>query len=212
MRTFDKTVDSVKRHLLDKYDCSVFIHTWDVFGTTRKEDVDGSTSISVDAIKEAYSPVELLIEPQRQFEMQNHFCFFFARTPPHDVKSKWYSAKTAFELIKKSGQSFDLILSMRPDMLLHDDVQLTLENNVLFVPGNIQVPIGMLHDYFGFGDPLIMERYFSLYENFDEICNNTSKFRPELIFTNHILKQKLPIKYCNLEYSLVRLSGEIRRC
>lgn len=216
MRTFDKTVDSVKKHLLDRYDTKVFIHTWGNVGTSRPEDNGGTANfVDKDAIIRAYDPAMLQIEPQKQFDIGNSFVFWTARTPPHNVISKWYSAQSAFHLYQswtKENEELDVIVSVRPDMMFHSDVLLNDEKNVVFVPGNCRVPEGTLHDYFGFGDPQIMKRYFDTFNSFHKICDNLSSFKPEAVFTGHVLFNQIPVKYCSIDYSLVRLNGEIRRC
>jgi hypothetical protein len=97
-------------------------------------------------------------------------------------------------------------------MLFHEDVELSNEKGVIFVPGNIRVPEGTLHDYFAYGSPDVMERYFQTYDSFHQVCEMLAYFKPEAIFTGHALINKLPLKYCRIEYSLARLSGELRRC
>lgn len=211
-RTFEKTSQSIRQHLLDKYDCDVFMHTWDVKGTTRKEDVGGLTSIDVASLNALCKIKTLMIEPQIQFDLENHDCFLYARTPPHNVKSKWYSAKKSFELSQQSEVKYDVIVSVRPDMLFHENVILSSREKVLFLPGNVKTPNGTLHDYFAFGDVSVMKSYFELYDQFDHLCENVAQFRPETIFTYHVLNKQIDISFCQIEYSLVRLSGEIRRC
>jgi hypothetical protein len=131
--------------------------------------------------------------------------------------SKWYSSKKSFELCKnwenKNNEKFDVIVSCRSDMLFHENVTLLKDPGIVYTPGGNGGPPGTIHDYFAFGDSGVMGTYFDVYDKFDSIVSelNVSRFRAEEVITHHLLTNRVPIKYCYIEYSLCRLSGEVRR-
>jgi hypothetical protein len=98
-------------------------------------------------------------------------------------------------------------------MLFHEDVVLNDAKGMIFTPGGNGGPPGTIHDYFAFGDPEIMKSYFNLFDSFNSIVAdlNVSRFRAEEVLTHHLLTNRVPLNYCYIEYSLCRLSGEVRR-
>lgn len=216
MRTFEKTAASFKRHLSDLHDTSIFIHTWDNYSSGRG-DVATNHKVDRSRIEAAYAPKTLIIEPQRQLAFKDHPTLHTTPNPPFNVLSKWFSSKQSYdscvEWSKQNAVEFDVIVSCRSDMLFHEDVILDPEKGVVFTPGGNGSPPGTLHDYFAFGDHGAMAKYFGVYESFDSIVAdlNVSRFRAEEVITHHLVFNRVPLKYCYIEYSLCRLSGEVRR-
>jgi hypothetical protein len=216
LRTYKKTHDSFKSRLENLYDSKVFIHTWDNYSSGRG-DISTSSKIDIEDVKSTYSPADLIVEPQRHFELKDHPTLRTTPNPPANVVSKWYSSKKSFELCKnwenKNNEKFDVIVSCRSDMLFHENVTLLKDPGIVYTPGGNGGPPGTIHDYFAFGDSGVMGTYFDVYDKFDSIVSelNVSRFRAEEVITHHLLTNRVPIKYCYIEYSLCRLSGEVRR-
>lgn len=99
--------DHYKRHIIDKNDIDVFVHTW----TVDQED----------AIRQLYKPIAIKTEKQRMFSKDkrrgyrknNHF-------------SRWYSTKQAVELKreyeKQKGFKYDCVMVARFDIAWNVDV------------------------------------------------------------------------------------------
>lgn len=216
MRTFQKTSESFKKHLSDRYDTKVFVHTWDNYSSGRGDATSG-TRVNPELIELAYKPTMMIIEPQRALILKDHPVLHTTQNPPINVLSKWCSSKESYSLCEKwceeNDERFDVVVSCRSDMLFHEDVMLSDTTGIVFTPGGNGGPPGTVHDYFAFGDQTVMKTYFNLYDSFDKIVSelNVSKFRAEEVLTHHLLTTRTPMSYCYIEYSLCRLTGEVRR-
>jgi hypothetical protein len=216
MRTFEKTYDSLKRHLLERYDCNVFIHTWKKNGSERTDiDLGGGNDIDVNAVINAYKPSNIIVDGPIEFDPGRNSAFVGARSPPKNVLSKLYSARVSFELCKKWAQehshTFDVVLSLRPDLLWNNDIDLVMpEHNVLYIPGNIKVPEKTYLDYIAYGSFDVMSKYFDLFLNWDNTCKELDKkFRPESVLTLYIQSLSIPVKHFNVYYSVPRMNGQV---
>jgi hypothetical protein len=216
LRTFEKTAESFHKHLADRYDSCVFIHAWNNYSGGRG-DIQTDQKVNPEAVCRAYSPASIVIEPQAALVLNDHPTLHTTPNPPFNVLSKWYSSKRVYELCEewshKNTHPFDVVVSCRSDMLFHEDVNIVDRKGVLWTPGGNGSPPGTLHDYFAYGDPTIMRTYFGVYDAFDKIVSelNVSRFRAEEVITHHIMCNRVPLDYCYIEYSLCRLSGEVRR-
>lgn len=93
---FKLSYKSIKKHILDKNDCDVFIHTWGI--NYKKE------------IKELYKPKKAIFEKQLTFDKPN---FIQRRTTEplriNNIYSRWYSTKEVMKLKRtyEIDKSFD---------------------------------------------------------------------------------------------------------
>jgi len=129
LRTYKKCFSSLKRHLLDKHDCDIFVHTWDT--------VDHNTPTwhkycSENAIKKIeekeiislYHPKLLKIETQLPKDLgvltanKNQISVF-------GIQSMFYSMKSVNDLRQKYEKDkniqYDFVIFIRPDILLLGD-------------------------------------------------------------------------------------------
>ncbi len=213
MRTYDKTYQSLKLNLLDHYDTDIFIHTWSKSNNVRGKDF-GKDDIDIEKeIKEIYKPKSLLIEPQKEFKLNFCECFNFARTNPHNVFSKMYSMSCVGNLLKEyqlnNDVQYDIVLSLRSDMEFLKPIKLIKEENKIFIPGNVRVPENTYHDYYAYGSSNIMQVYFNVYNEFDNICKKLNKFKPEKVLTDYIDSKNIEVKFCDLFYNLLRMNGDV---
>lgn len=103
-----------KKHILDKNDCDVFIHTWSV-GFEK-------------GIKESYKPKKSLFERQIMFHKPNLLLKLANKDPLriHSIRSRWYSTKKVIGLKKefeeKNGFRYDCVFLTRFDVAFFTDV------------------------------------------------------------------------------------------
>jgi len=113
---FDSATDStslgldgynyIKKHILDKGDVDVFLHSWQPELTN--------------LISDLYNPKLSLYEQQKDFTplinerglngLQN------ASRPPFSVLSHFYSIQQAFDLLDNSGEKYDIVIKSRFDL------------------------------------------------------------------------------------------------
>ena len=126
LRTYKKCFPALRKHLLSKYDCDIFMHTWDT--------IDHNTqtwhkNLSKSAIKKTnekeiislYHPKLLKIEKQIPKDLgtltanNNEISIF-------GIQSMFYSMKSANDLRQKYEEDknvqYDFVVFIRPDILL----------------------------------------------------------------------------------------------
>lgn len=131
LRTFEQTYKSVQQNLFDRYDCDVFIHTWDelqhrtVTWYDQGDQCDKVDDAYIEKIHEYYDPKSLLIEsqvmPEDDIVLQSHV-ISDAVMSLTGIKYLFYSQYKANELRKeyqkKTNTEYDYVLVIRPDVLL----------------------------------------------------------------------------------------------
>ena len=135
LRTFEQCAPALKKHLLDKYDCDVFIHTWSMTNHADSSwypDEARSKSVRLEnsvlaQLNSLYLPKDCLIEEQKLFNEEGKF-------GTHDticislngMKYMTYSQHMASQLREKYAAkhhiNYDYVVTIRPDILLMEDL------------------------------------------------------------------------------------------
>lgn len=111
---FNIGFEHYKKHILDKNDYDVFIHTWSV--NFEKE------------IKEIYKPKKSIFEKQIIFHKPNLIYKLLSAEPKrlNNIYSRWYSTKKAIELKqeyeKENNFKYDCVFVTRFDVAFFTDV------------------------------------------------------------------------------------------
>lgn len=99
---------------------------------------------------------------------------------------------------------YDLIIYMRADQIIKDDMEIFLpEKNTVYIPNES-------FDYFGINDQFVccdldtFQKYTLLIDFFEEYYNNDVKFNPEILLLHHLKHMKINIKRFKLDYELYK--------
>lgn len=158
-RAYAQGYEYMKRNLLDKYDCDIFIHTW-----------HNKVYRSGDVI-ELYKPVDFLVENTLS---KSFYDSKFTNTPnaaiwpPHATVSMFYSMfqslflKTKHELL---FSKYDWIVKTRFDYAINGVIPFDqLDINKLYIPNCRMTPMRNFgNDQFAFGSNMVMTDYMSTY-------------------------------------------------
>lgn len=158
-RAYMQGYEYMKRNLLDKYDCDIFIHTW-----------HNKVYRSSDVI-ELYKPVDFLVENTLS---KSFYDSKFTNTPnaagwpPHATVSMFYSMfqslmlKTKHELL---FNKYDWVVKTRFDYAINGVIPFEqLDKNKLYIPNCRMTPMRDFgNDQFAFGSNMIMTDYMSTY-------------------------------------------------
>ena len=129
LRTFEKCLPYLKKHLLNNYDCDIFMHTWDTYNHNSKtwhtnfknsnkkvnqEEIIKKLNIKPEQIKiehqDLYTKDEIIVRGYK-FAVQG-------------LMSVYHSIKTVNKLRedyqKKHKIKYDMVVCIRPDVLLLD--------------------------------------------------------------------------------------------
>lgn len=134
LRNFETCADSLSQHVLSKYDCDVFMHTWDERDAKTKSwhtQICESVALdeaTIDLVKQKYNPTKILIEHQEKYADEQIIPSAFIKdynysTAP--IHFMFYSMNKANELRKNYEKDFnvayDYVLVTRPDICFYSD-------------------------------------------------------------------------------------------
>ena len=129
LRTYKRCFSALKRHLLDKYDCDIFMHTWDMVDHNTPTWHEYCSQNAMKKIEEKeiiplYHPKLLKIENQPLKDLgvlianKNQISIF-------GIQSMFYSMKSVNGLRQKYEKDkkiqYDFVIFIRPDILLLED-------------------------------------------------------------------------------------------
>lgn len=139
LRTFRECAPSIKKYLLDQYDCDVFMHTWSVTEHSTvtwhndKCDISNVDDKLIEELKSMYNLKSIVVEEQKIDSSVQEYIFC-----EHDKgKSKisinglmcmYYSKKRANDLRREFqreyGVIYDYVMMIRPDVKLYRKFEL----------------------------------------------------------------------------------------
>jgi hypothetical protein len=135
MRTFRTCASSHQRHLINKLDPDIFIHTWEKTGSTtnyRYSNDAARSTVTYDILDQYYGPDDVVIEP-----FQNKFLRELdgVRVPDDLWESSsfakgtlpmFYKVKKSNELRKQKQQDesieYDIVINLRPDLYIEEPI------------------------------------------------------------------------------------------
>jgi SAM-dependent methyltransferase len=219
LRTFEENFQSIKNNILDRLDCDVFIHTWDILGLsyrfTDAELHNTETGLLLNKIKQLYNPRKIVIEKTKNFPVKP---IMQARLIDHrdipGILSMYYKVEACNDLKreyeKEHGFTYDCVIRFRGDLYAEQPIPIDERTNLnyLYLPafGNF----GGACDQFAFGNSSVMDKYSTLYSNMEVHLHNGAPFHPEKLLLYHIEKQGLPIAKVNFKYVIKRANGLVQ--
>lgn len=219
LRTFEDNYHSVRAHILDKLDCDVFIHTWDIMGLSYRF-TDASlyaveTQRLTERIKQLYNPKKLIMEATPTFTATP---LMHARQLDHrdipGILSMYYKIeacnKLKMEYEKEHDMKYDCVIRFRGDLYMESDLPIDNNTNLnyLFIP--IYGNFGGVCDQFAYGSSDIMDIYSSLYTNISKYMEAGAPMHPERLLQFHVDVNKLQVAKVNVRYLIKRANGLIQ--
>jgi len=162
-RAYAQGYEYLKRNLLDKYDCDIFIHTW-----------HNKVYRSADVI-ELYKPTAYLVEdqlPKSQYNIKYINTPECTKWPAHGTVSMIYSMFQSM-LLKVKHETlyspYNWVVKTRFDYAINGVIPFEqLDPDKLYIPNCRMVPERNFgNDQFAFGRTNIMNDYMSTYINMD---------------------------------------------
>ncbi len=221
LRTYKKCVKNLKKNLLNKYDCDIFIHTWDTLDHTtkawhklneNKPIIQLKTKEIDKEIKKIYKPKALLIEKQKPKDLglindnqgQEYSIF--------GIHSMLYGMKKVNNLrinySKKNKVNYEYIIFLRPDISLENSFRLEnytstftseeIESCIFICGCDYNSNKNLIHDLRFVGGKDLL--FFSKPKTMNEFFIHTKKVHSDL---NKIQNQPILLKI--IEYYFYKL-------
>ncbi len=143
LRTFEKCASSIKKNLIDLYDCDVFMHTWDETNHSTLSHHKNKCKVKkvdtqvVEKLKKLYSLKSIKVEHQNVQDWGNIQCL----CNPKSKISVWglscmYHSQNEVNKLRKQyqkeqGIQYDYIVFIRPDIYLNRPFILDILNKEL---------------------------------------------------------------------------------
>lgn len=194
-RNFDYNYDSWNQLLFSKYDCDVFLHTWDVIGNRDKgndvgfKEVTSTLTYTETELKQKYNLTSVVIEsynkPLDEFKEKSkrirelrdntgvaaNYVDYSKRRVTH-LYSMWYKVLKCFELMEQHSTEYDLVIKCRPDIRLKDTFNIDdIDNSCINWPwyNFRKEEYSEPHDYYAVGNYTNMKIYSNLYNHIEEM-------------------------------------------
>jgi hypothetical protein len=196
--------DSIKKYLIDPYDCDVFCHFWHRYDNLKyqnyynKSDTDQYGSYSSDSVKEIvdfYKPISL----KYQFPL-------FEQNTKSMLFSIYESNNLRTEYEKNLGIVYDVVIRSRYDILFKSQLIIEeVKDNTIYTinrPGGC----GGYNEWVVYGKPNVMNVYSNIYNEY----KNTQRILelcPEGMFGEYLNKLGIQVKYINRVFGVVREHG-----
>lgn len=182
LRTFEKCFPSLRRYLLNHYDCDIFMHTWDTYNHNTKTWHNNSRGKNKPVNKAKIMKIlginddQIIVEHQGIFDT-GHFYADGVEFDLQGLKSVYHSMKSVNKLReqyqKKYNIEYDCVVCVRPDIMLMKNLDLKkyiaqsdYENTVYF-GGIITKDI---HELNGAGACDLL--FFGAQKTMSKLCNN----------------------------------------
>lgn len=241
MRTFRECSPSLFSKLIQYYDCDIFIHTWSDINYNNEinnPSSDNQQEQLQQDIHDIYQPKFLKIEKQSYFNSEvllspDHMLKDqgFLSTPNDGITHMLYSMH-AVNGLRETYQnqhniSYDYIVFIRPDILLHEKFDISLyEREFLFNPNTVVAfldrillmlynnrfdSVPLTSDLLLLMKPEVSNKLFKSTPNIDTYYSNLfpkTGFCAEKIFQEHVNLQGITIRYYQTPLTILRLNGD----
>ncbi len=203
MRCWNQVFPNFKEHFIDRYNPDIFIHTWSdegwwvpqegALGVHEKSDM-----LDVEAVREAYKPIQMVVEDFSDYEpvfaeRVKTFTNFYHR--PRNIVSMFYKMGACVNLLEehilKTGKKYDLVIRMRPDMILHEPMP-ELDPTKFYTLAHRNHMGGGTGDMFQIGDFDSVSRFASMGTKLEDIYAETGLLCPHTFSVHHIKALGLP--------------------
>ena len=229
LRTYEKCIKSVKKHLLSKYDCDVFMHTWsETEHKTKTWHNHNSKSFAVDekrieSLKTLYNLKDITVEKQNEVKedilipcQHNQGKSQISKA---GMKFMLYSKQKVNELRIKYQKAhnikYDYVLVIRPDIKLKkdfilnfvdDEIKTQQSNNTRYCACNISnsndFPIigNIASDIVYFGKPETINKTIDILNKIDFEKHQNDMWNPETLFNQELEKAGISSHFINYQY------------
>jgi hypothetical protein len=211
-RNFKQSYNSLKTHLLDKYDCDVYFHTWKTphfestnfgFGNTQYTLTDNDYNDLI----QLYNPKKYIIEKPIVFDASEYKCPIW-RQPLNNTLSMFYSIYKSIQLI---DEEYDYVIRTRFD-IDYSKFNLELPQEGIILPEwntDIRVRNRGYYDVFAIGKQQDMNIYSKTFSNVISYVTNDeqllhslsggwpgqdSPLRNEYLLKWHLVKNSIKVK------------------
>jgi hypothetical protein len=218
LRKFDQTYPSLQKYFLDRYDCDIFIHTWDKLGyqsNFRKDQIINNTNDRINDINFLFKPKKIIVEHSSFIDELRKEANIYAPhlvtqpKPAHHMASMFYKIYACNELRKhyqlETNVEYDWVVRSRTDLLFHGNVTIPEHDieNKIFMPRST-FHSHWYNDQFAIASPNNMDVYSSAFFDIPEYFHIREEYYPEKFMMWSLNKKDFTAEWCDGHFSILR--------
>jgi len=180
--------------VVSKYNPDIFIHSWNDEGWWDPESttgyVDGSDAVDVDEVASLYKPVGIELEDfskyQDRFDKRAEL-FTNSLHRKRNIISMFYKIKRGVDLMNESGNTYDMVIRMRPDLVFFNDLP-QFDPDKFYTINHRSGSGKGTGDMFQVSNQPAITRFASAYDILEDIYNHTNILCPHVV-TEYLIKK-----------------------
>lgn len=209
LRSISTNLPTIKDRILDRFEhVDVYLHT------TNNESMEDRyiNNITTDDIKhltDVLQPISIISEP-------NIECSSDKKT--NDTINSWLKYYKLNQLKCDNESEFgeyDLVIKYRPDINLNYDIPKDMGNSI-HIPKDSKVDKSKLSnpdddyvcDILAYGSSKLMDSYFSIYENIDDLISTHGHVSETLLY-HHLNNENIKYEEIDIDYSVILSSCNV---
>lgn len=194
LRSWRQVYPNFHEKIVSRYAPDIFIHSWTDEGWWDPESttgyVDGSDRVDVEEVSELYQPVGIELEDfrehQDQFDKRAEL-FDNSLHRKRNIISMFYKIKRGVDLMNASGNSYDMVIRMRPDLVFFDNLPLIDPDKFYTINHKSGTGKGT-GDMFQAGSQASITKFGAAYDRLEEIYSHTDILCPHVI-TKYLINE-----------------------
>ena len=203
LRCWEMVFPNFKENIIDRYNPDIYIHTFTTEGywvpTEGKMGIfEHSPPIDEAAVRAAYNPISMAIEDYNDLEptfaeRAKNFPVYYHR--PRNIISMFYKMGAGVQMMErhmmKTGKKYDLVIRMRPDMLLHQPMP-EFDPGKLYTLAHRNHMGGGTGDMFQIGNPMAVMLFSKIGMILEPLYDQTKLLCPHILSVQHIHNLGIP--------------------
>ena len=205
LRNYQENINFIKEEIINKFvNVDVYLHI------TNNENLEDKYLNQIDEsdlnyLKHLLNPITTIVEDNM---------FYNENKKINNVINHWSKLYKLNEIKKinenLSGKEYDLVIRLRPDLLITSTNFFHFEKKCLFIPEDSKIDKPKLEnpmdnyicDAFAFGDSKIMNEYFNIYKDVQNLIDLHGTC-PETLLYEYLNLKKIQYQLFNLDYSFI---------
>ncbi len=205
LRNYQENINFIKEEIINNFvNVDVYLHI------TNNENLEDKyfnqiSESDLNHIKNLLNPITTLVEDN---------IFYDENKKINNVINHWSKLYKLNEIRKinedLSGKEYDLVIRLRPDLLIKSTNFFNFEKDSLFIPEDSKIDKLKLEtptdnyicDAFAFGSSKIMNNYFNIYNNIQNLISLYGTC-PETLLYEYLNSNKINYTLFDLDYSFI---------
>ncbi len=210
LRCWETVFPNFKERVIDRYNPDIFIHTWSDAGYWVPQEGrlgvhENSPPLDAPKAYEAYKPLKMVVETFTEYEpffakRVIPFTNYFHR--PRNIVSMFHKMGAAFNLLEEyvtlTGTKYDLVIRMRPDMILHQDLPEFDPATTFYTLAHRNHKGGGTGDMFQIGNFKDVGTFCRIGTDIEELYQETGLLCPHVI-SQHFIRTRIQSNHAEFD-------------